>query len=135
MTGRTATMPPKKLKGREDRRQARRTRDSQWKFMERAKEHDPLWFCVWNKTGQPELADEWRDGLITGMEMMEWMQRHPTWFKTGRWSDKRYARPIRLTPAGRRALKTREFDMEPIYGGLVEPGWQCIPARPKTEKV
>lgn len=96
--------------------------------MERAATHNPLWFCVWNKTGQPELEDEWRDGLITGLELMGWMSRHRQWFIVGRWSEKRYARSIRLTQAGRRALKSRAADMEPVYGGMVEPGWQCIPS-------
>lgn len=104
--------------------------------MERAAEHNPLWFCVWNKARQPELADEWRDGLITGMELQDWMARHRDWFVIGRWSDKRYARPIRLTTAGRAALTNREaYDMEPVYGGLVEPGWQCIPAPPARRRV
>jgi hypothetical protein len=101
--------------------------------MERCAEHNPLWFCVWNKGGRPEASDEWRDGLITGMEIQAWMARHRDWFKIGRWNEKRYARSIRLTNAGRAALANRaDFDMEPVFGGLVEPGWQCVPAKPRV---
>lgn len=124
------TKQPKILRGRANREMARHIRERQWLFMARAAEHNPLWFCVWNKTGQPELADEWRDALISGMEIMEWVRSHPSWFRVGRWSEKRYARPVRLTDAGHAALANREpHDMEPVYGGMVEPGWQCIPAK------
>lgn len=110
---------------------ARRIRDEHWLFMERCAEHDPLWYCVWNKTRQPELPDEWRDALVNGMELLDWVNRHPDWFVVGEWDDDRYARPYRLTAAGHAALADRAlYDMEPVYGGLVEPGWQCIPAAP-----
>jgi len=121
---------PKILRDKDSRNRARVIRDRHWRFMERAAEHDPLWFCVWNKTGQPELEDEWRDGLISGMEIMDWVRRHTDWFCIGGWSDQRYARPFRLTDAGRAALANRDvYDMEPVFGGLVEPGWQCVPAK------
>jgi hypothetical protein len=119
---------PRKLTSISDRRMARFVRDRQWRFMERCLEHDPLWFCVWNKAKKPELADEWRDGLITGLEINEWMAAHPDWFKIGSWYEKRYARPIRLTDVGRKALANREpYDMEPHNGGFVEPGYVVIP--------
>lgn len=123
---------PKHLRDRNARLRARYIRDRQWRFMEKAEQHDPLWFCVWNKRDLAEEADEWRDGLITGLEIEDWIARHRDWFRRGRWSEKRYARPIRLTDAGRAALANRApYDMEPVYGGLVEPGWQCVPAAPR----
>jgi hypothetical protein len=118
---------PKRLTSDEHRHQARYIRDRQWRFMERANEHDPLWFCVWNKNRLPEGPDEWRDGLISGMEICEWIRRHKDWFVIGEWDDGRYAFPVQLTEAGRQALTERANDMEPVYGGLVEPGWQAIP--------
>lgn len=130
------TQSPKILTSREQRRQARWTRDRQWQFMERVAEHNRLWFCVWNKDHLPEQPDEWRDGLITGMEIQEWMARHRDWFVIGRWNEKRYARPIRLTDGGRAVLGNRDaHDMGPVFGGLVEPGWQCVPAPPSKRKV
>lgn len=119
---------PKKLRTKFHREQARLTRDAHWRFMERCAEHNPLWFCIWNKERRPTLADEQRHGLIDGMEILEWTDRHPDWFVMGEWSDERYAMPICLTDAGRAALTEREkYDMEPVYGGLVEPGYQVIP--------
>lgn len=119
---------PKRLKARMWREIARNVRDQQWRLMERAAEHNPLWFCVWNKNRRPTLADEQRHGLIDGMEMLAWTDRHPDWFIKGEWSDERYAFPLYLTDAGRVALAEREkYDMEPVYGGMVEPGWQAIP--------
>lgn len=124
-------MNPKRLTDRDSRRMARFVRDRQWKFMECCLASNPLWFCVWNKKKLPELADEWRDGLITGLEIEQWMAAHKDWFKRGRWSPKRYARPIRLTDAGKAALADREpYDMEPVVGGLVEPGYVVTPLPP-----
>ena len=104
-------------------------RDAQWRFAEKVVTYGTVWFCVWNKERRPELADEQRHGLIDGMEMLEWIDSHRDWWIKGEWSDERYAFPIQLTEAGRRALAEREkYDMEPVTGGLVEPGWECIPA-------
>ncbi len=51
------------------------------------------------------------------------------WWVIGDWSDQRYAAPVSLTDAGRAALANREqYDLEPVTGGLVEPGWQATPA-------
>jgi hypothetical protein len=119
---------PKQLNSDDDRRVARNVRDSQWEFMERCKAHHPLWWCVWNKERRPELEDEWRSGLLDGMEILDWIESHRTWFRVGKWSDARYARPIRLKPAGLDALEHKEmYDMEPVRGGLVEPGYETIP--------
>jgi hypothetical protein len=96
--------------------------------MSRIVDHGTLWFCVWNKRRLDEKPDEWRDCLIGGMEILEWMNRHPDWFVYGEWNDDRYAFPVQLTDAGRAALHERQkYDMEPVFGGLVEPGWQAIP--------
>jgi len=126
------TTEPRLLTGDASRARARYTRDQQWNFMARAAEHDPLWFCIWNKRHLPEAADEWRDGLITGLDIEAWVSDHPTWFVRGEWDDGRYARPIWLTDAGRAALIERapEFDMAPHHGGFVEPGYVVTPLTP-----
>ena len=122
-------MEPRKLTDQSAREMARSIRDEQWSIMERMLVHDPLWFCVWNKRDLPELQGEARFGLLGGLEIMEWFDRHPGWFNRGDWDDDRYAFPISLTEAGRTALKNRDtYDKEPVFGGLVEPGWQAIPA-------
>lgn len=101
--------------------------------MERCAKHDPLWFCVWNKRRLPEQADEWRACLMTGMDKFEWMDKHPEWFVRGYWDDDRYAIPVQLTDAGREALENRElYDMEPVSGGFVEPGYVVTPLPPST---
>lgn len=121
-------MRPKKLTSRRDRQTARYTRDFQWKFTEKVAEHDPLWFCVWNKKKLPEGPDEMRCCLLTGMDVLSWTDAHKDWFVFGEWSEERYALPVRLTDAGRLALAEREkYDMEPVNGGLVEPGFIVTP--------
>lgn len=124
----SAALEPRKLTDRESREHARAVRDRQWRFMERCAEHEPLWFCVWDKRGREEGPDEWLDGLITGLEIQDWITRHPKWFVYGEWNEERYAAPVTLTDAGKRALRNRSaHDMKPVFGGLVEPGWQAIP--------
>lgn len=128
-------MKPKKLKTKMWRENARRTREEQWQIMEGIVEHGTIWFCPWDKdrhhTGAgarpPDLVVH---GLIDGMEVAHWWAvAHPDWFVVGEWSDDRYAYPIQLTEAGRRALAERaKYDMEPVFGGLVEPGWQAVPS-------
>ena len=67
-------------------------------------------------------------GLIDGMELVHWLKTHPEWTTTGDWSDERYAAPVWITEAGRTALENRHlYDMEPVEGGLVEPGWRAKP--------
>lgn len=124
-------MKPKRLTSRADRQMARRLRDFHWTFMARVATLGTLWFCVWNKKyKREELADEHRAGLIDGLEILEWINRHPDWWTKGEWSDERYAMPLQLTDAGRRALVERDqYDMEPVTGGLVEPGWIITPAK------
>ena len=104
---------------------------------------NPLWICWWNKdrhhkpSPRAQYADGsgYRDdllvcGLIDGMELSEWLNSHKDWWVIGEWSDERYAAPVTLTDAGRVALANRElYDMEPVTGGLAEPGWVATPAK------
>ena len=71
-------------------------------------------------------------GLINGMEMMHWLNAHPEWITIGEWSEERCAFPVYITDRGLNALANREqYDMEPVEGGLVEPGWK----RPRDNSV
>lgn len=122
-------MEPKKLRDKSSRKMARNMRNQHWLFMEKIAEHGVVWFCPWDKFGKHKNpgANEVVDGL-TGWGILEWTGRHKDWFKWGSWSYDRCARPVRLTPAGIAALENwHRYDMEPVYGGLVEPGWQAIP--------
>ena len=127
-------MPPKTLTSPADRAMARRVREVQWQFMERVASAGTLWWCNWNKRGLPEGTDECRMGLISGMELAAWMQTHPDWWEIGAWDDARYAMPVALTAAGRDAFASRAlYDLEPVTGGLVEPGWSCVPEVEETQ--
>ena len=109
--------------------EARAIRDEQWRFMERVEELGGVWWTPWNKSRRQQLADEQRDCLLSGMERREWFDAHPDWWAIGEWSSEREACLIELTEAGRTALVQRHlYDMEPVTGGLVEPGWSCVPA-------
>ena len=125
-----------RLTSRFDRERARRTREMQWRFMERVFEWRELWFSPWNKDRRDEAPDEWRACLMTGMEILGWIRSHRTWFHFGRWNEDRAARPIRLTAEGKRAVfeRPREADMEPIHGGLVEPGYIVRPLPPRSRR-
>ena len=123
-----------------DREMARYIRDHQWRTLEAIAEHNPLWYCWWDKAGRhrpergPRPPDLKVSGLIDGMEILAWLRSHPDWVEIGEWSDERYAAPIHITEAGREALRNRHlYDMEPVTGGLVEPGWQATPAPPRNE--
>lgn len=110
------------------RQRARAIRNRQWRFMERVALHAPLWFCAWNKERRPTSPDEMRSGLLTGMALLRWQQAHADWFVIGAWDALRDAEPIWLTPLGHQALQDRaRYDMEPVEGGLIEPGWVAIP--------
>lgn len=126
---------PKKIKSKQQREIARIMRDSQWAFAEKAAKHGTIWVCWWDKDRrhrtEPLPDDLVVHGLISGMELLEWLGSHPDWWKIGEWSDERYAAPVSITEAGRAALAEREkYDMEPVIGGLVEPGWQAVPLPP-----
>ena len=122
-------MKPKKLRSKRDRQMARSLRDDQWRFMERISAHGTLWFCPWNKRRLDERPDELRTSLISGMHIGAWLGSHPDWFIVGEWNTDRDAMPVQLTEAGNDALANRNpYDMEPIEGGMVEPGWVAVPA-------
>ena len=138
-------MKPKKLTSDEDRAMARRERDFHWSILERIAKHDPLWICWWDKDRRHSERNPYKKetrtlpddllvlGLIGGSnEFLSWVGpngQHPDWLEIGEWSDERYAAPVRLTDAGRAALADRDkYDMEPVHGGLVEPGFVCIPS-------
>lgn len=113
---------------------ARAIRDGQWALMERVARKGTVWICWWNKNrhhdeSKPLPPDLVVHGLITGMELLSWLNSHKDWWAIGKWSDERYAAPVSLTDAGRAALAHRdEYDLEPVTGGLIAPGWSCVPA-------
>lgn len=128
-------MQPKRLTDRTMRMIARRERDGQWEFMERVAREGIVWMCPWDKYRRHKDGDGvYVFGLIGSNEFYHWLDSHKDWWIRGRWSEKRCARSIRITDAGRRALKSRErYDMEPIFGGMVEPGYVVTPwPRKKT---
>ena len=126
-------MKPKRLTKKQDRQFARNQRDDQWEFMERVAREGVVWICPWDKYGRHKNGDGvYVFGLLGSNEFFHWLETHKDWWKHGRWSDKRCARSIRITEAGRAALLNRElYDMEPIHGGMVEPGYIVTPL-PKT---
>lgn len=129
---------PRMQTGEHVRRLAREIRDEQWAFAERARRVGTVWVCWWNKNRRHDTSKPLPDdlivcGLIDGMELLDWLNRHPDWWQIGEWSDERYAAPVTITPEGCAALDRREdFDLEPVYGGLVAPGWMAIPM-PRAE--
>lgn len=121
-------MKPKRLTDRSARIMARRERDAQWAFMERAAREGIVWVCPWDKYHRHKDDGVYVFGLIGANEFLHWLDSHENWWKKGRWSEKRCARSIRITQAGRRALSNRDtYDMEEIYGGMVEPGYVVRP--------
>ena len=130
---------PKMLTDEKNRRMARGIRDRQWEVLERiaALEPRPLFICWWDKNRrhpQPHPEDLKVCGLITGMELAAWLRSHPDWTTVGEWDEERCAHPFRITPAGREALLQRQlYDLEPVVGGLVEPGWQAVPAEKEAD--
>ena len=94
------------------------------------------WQCFGCNTVMRKIPDDgvYVCGLMGANEFLTWIQSHTDWWKRGPWSAKRCARSIRITAAGRKALRQRHlYDMEPIYGGMVQPGYVVTPW-PKTEK-
>lgn len=88
------------------------------------------WQCAECKSTMATVPDDevYVFGLIGSNEFYHWLGEHKDWWKRGRWSEKRCARSIRITAAGRKALKNRgRYDMEPIFGGMVEPGYVVTP--------
>jgi hypothetical protein len=133
---------PKWLTSDTQRAMARRMRDHQWEVADRVAKLGTLWVCWWNKNRRHDDTKPLPDdllvcGLIDGNELLEWLNAHKDWWVIGGWSDARYAAPLSLTDVGHAALAEREkYDMEPVTGGMVEPGWQAIPGpriRAETE--
>ncbi|TIW28725.1 MAG: hypothetical protein E5V63_04415 [Mesorhizobium sp.] len=136
---------PRELTDDNAREMARHIRNHDWQIMEKTNLLGTLWCCWWDKNRHFQKYDSTTGryvesipddvqvfGLIDAMEFLEWTKQHPDWWTIGEWSDERYAAPVSLTDAGRAALANRAaYDMEPVMGGLVEPGWRAIPAEPK----
>lgn len=121
-------MKPKMLRDRGTRETARYIRDRQWSLMERMV-NAPLRVCLWDKKRLTAEPGEVRFCLISGMEFMNWVRSHRRWFVVGRKHDERDAFVMKLTKAGRWAFRHKKrYDMAPVEGGLVEPGWVAIPA-------
>ena len=123
------------LTGPAQRRSARHDRDRQWRTLELIAEHNPLYICWWNKNRRHDRAKAPPDllvcSLITGSSIAGWLHTHPNWVTIGEWDDARYAAPAWITPAGTEALANRHlYDMEPVEGGMIEPGWLCTPLEP-----
>lgn len=117
-----------------DRAMARRMRDEQWRIADRVLALGTLWVCWWDK-GHRHDEHKPEDlavcGLIDGMELLEWLSSHPDWWIIGEWSAERYAAPVSLTETGRAALLERaKYDLEPVTGGLVQPGWVIMLSDP-----
>ncbi len=122
-------MKPKRLTNKSSRDMARRVRDYHWEIMEKIAANGALRVCLWDKKRLEEQPGEVRMGLISGMEWMNWVRRHRNWFVVSRKHDERDAFVMKLTTAGRQALRDRaKYDMEPVEGGLVEPGWIAVPS-------
>ena len=112
------------------RETARNIREFQWHMMEAMVEHGQVWVTPWNQGRRPQAPDTFRFGLLDWNEHRSWFnEQHPDWFEHGEWDNERGAAPIRLTDAGQQALQERErYDMEPMFGGMVEPGFMVTPA-------
>ena len=119
----------KGLRSKSDRMMARRMRNRHWEFMEKIRDLGKVWFCPWDKYGKHRNApDNYVVDAPIGIGYLDWMSRHKDWFKKGRWNEACCAFSVQLTAAGFVALEHwTQYDMEPIHGGLVEPGWVCIP--------
>ena len=129
-------MEPKALESPKDREMARRIRNRQWAVLEQIAERDPLWICWWDQWGRHSQIEERPNDLavfclLDSNELLLWFGPsgpHADWVEVGPWSEERYAAPVRITAAGRSALEARDqYDMGPVSGGMVEPGWVCIP--------
>ncbi len=103
---------------------------SQWCQSRSFTEAEGQWKCAQCGRIMPAIPDDkvYVFGLIGANELFHWIDSHPTWWKRGRWSNKRCASSIRLTEHGLRALRNRHhYDAEDIHGGMVEPGYVVRP--------
>ena len=128
----TSTNSPRVLTDEKSRDMARYIRDRHWEILQMIADHNPLHICWWDKNRRHDKKDRPENlhvcGLIDGMELATWLRSHPDWTQADEWSDEECAHPFYITDAGREALLNRDqFDMEPVIGGMVEPGWQAVP--------
>ena len=113
-------------------------RDFHWKTLERIAEHDPLEICWWDKYRRHKR--EKPDNLLAlspmRVDLARWLRDHADWIEEGSWSDETCSMPYRITDAGREALANRgRHDSEPVYGGMIEPGWQAEPLPEDKETI
>jgi hypothetical protein len=122
-------MKPRRLNTRYHRESARRHRDFDWAFMRRIARQGIVHYSPWNKNRLPTGRNEYRDGLIGGLEWWGWVKRHRTWFCWSAWDPQRQTYAFSLTRIGKKIARRppRRFDLEPVYGGLVEPGYREDP--------
>lgn len=124
------------LTGLGDRQRARVIRNEQWSIMTRlagggsvrifwfgaSVSQDPFGTLANNL--MPEDADQ-----IHGIELIAWIKRHKAWWEITRRASEPSSVRLRLTYAGRHALRNRgRYDMEPVEGGSIDDRWRCIPA-------
>lgn len=121
---------PRKLTSAWDRQTARRDRDWNWAFMARLSKA-PVHVCLWNKYRKTARGNEMMLCLMGGVDLMTFVRAHRAWFGHGAYNPARTTFCFWLTPAGRTALRRRDpkHDNAVVEGGLVEPGYQVMPAR------
>lgn len=117
----------RRFNDRFSRQVAQRQLEGHWNFVRRLAREGIVYFCVWNKYGQTEQKNEVRHGLIDGMEFLDFVREHQSWFGRGAYDRRRNAQPMWLTAAGRRALRSCADRPEIMRGGLVEPGYEAVP--------
>lgn len=90
----------------------------------------PVHVCLWNKYHKKERGNELMLCLMGGADFMSWVREHRVWFGMGPYNAERTTFMFWLTPAGRSAVKRRDkkHDNAVVNGGLVEPGYQVMPA-------
>lgn len=124
----TGQSEPRKLTDHNGRERARLVRDRQWRFMEKAAKFGTVWHIAYTRWREPK-EDEEHVAYLGHEELYGWFrEKHPDWLIVGAFDEQRKGYPVTLSAAGYAALENREqYDMEPVFGGLVEPGWQAIP--------
>ncbi len=129
---------PRLLASKSYREAARRIRDGQWRHMEDLRESGGEYWRAFGGEGNVPAGVVFF-GFLLWQDMAAWLHEHHDWFNIGDFDTARGANPIALTAAGLRALENRQlYDMDPVFGGAVEPGWTAIPtpspAAPATEE-
>lgn len=121
---------PRKLTSARERHAARHERESNWAFMAKLAKA-PVHVCLWNKYHKTERRNEMMLSLMGGMDLMRFVRSHRAWFQHGAYNKDRTTFSYWLTAAGRAALRRRDpkHDNAVVDGGLVEPGYQVMPAR------